>query len=84
MSSRPWGPPKDTIRTESNIAEDDLLAAEAGIRTLGYSTLRSYNGLANRRLQPLGHLTGIARVSRQAGRTSKRITHFSGAGLAEP
>src|SRR3954470_21111254 len=29
---------------------------EAGIRTLG-TTLRSYNGLANRRLQPLGHLT---------------------------
>ena len=29
---------------------------EAGIRTLG-TTLRSYNGLANRRLRPLGHLT---------------------------
>jgi hypothetical protein len=29
---------------------------EAGIRTLG-TTFRSYNGLANRRLQPLGHLT---------------------------
>src|SRR5690242_12758314 len=29
---------------------------EAGIRTLGRA-LRPYNGLANRRLQPLGHLT---------------------------
>src|SRR5262245_14484660 len=29
---------------------------EAGIRTLD-TTFRSYNGLANRRLQPLGHLT---------------------------
>ena len=32
------------------------VGGEAGIRTLG-TTLRSYNGLANRRLQPLGHLT---------------------------
>jgi hypothetical protein len=29
---------------------------EAGIRTLG-TAFRPYNGLANRRLQPLGHLT---------------------------
>ena len=29
---------------------------EAGIRTLG-TGLSPYNGLANRRLQPLGHLT---------------------------
>ena len=29
---------------------------EAGIRTLG-RVLKPYNGLANRRLQPLGHLT---------------------------
>jgi hypothetical protein len=32
------------------------IGGEAGIRTLG-RTLRPYNGLANRRLQPLGHLT---------------------------
>jgi hypothetical protein len=31
---------------------------EAGIRTLG-TAFRPYNGLANRRLQPLGHLTVI-------------------------
>lgn len=42
---------------------------EAGIRTLG-RVLKPYNGLANRRLQPLGHLTvsklpRILRVSRQ-------------------
>jgi hypothetical protein len=32
------------------------VGGEAGIRTLGRA-LRPYNGLANRRLQPLGHLT---------------------------
>ena len=32
------------------------IGGEAGIRTLGRA-LRPYNGLANRRLQPLGHLT---------------------------
>src|SRR4051812_12008250 len=34
---------------------------EAGIRTLG-TTLRSYNGLANRRLRPLGHLTALSEL----------------------
>jgi hypothetical protein len=34
------------------------VGGEAGIRTLGRA-LRPYNGLANRRLQPLGHLTGL-------------------------
>src|SRR3954454_13448429 len=34
------------------------VGGEAGIRTLG-TTFRSYNGLANRRLQPLGHLTTL-------------------------
>src|SRR5262245_51444941 len=32
------------------------VGGEAGIRTLG-RVLKPYNGLANRRLQPLGHLT---------------------------
>ena len=39
---------------ESARAKED--GGEAGIRTLG-RVLRPYNGLANRRLQPLGHLT---------------------------
>ena len=34
----------------------ELSGGERGIRTLD-RTLRSYNGLANRRLQPLGHLS---------------------------
>src|SRR5262249_41081772 len=34
----------------------EKFGGEAGIRTLG-RTFRPYNGLANRRLQPLGHLT---------------------------
>ena len=33
-----------------------LTGGEAGIRTLG-TGFSPYNGLANRRLQPLGHLT---------------------------
>ena len=35
---------------------NEKYGGEAGIRTLGRA-LRPYNGLANRRLQPLGHLT---------------------------
>ena len=31
---------------------------EGGIRTLG-TGVSPYNGLANRRLQPLGHLSGV-------------------------
>ena len=34
---------------------------EAGIRTLG-RVLKPYNGLANRRLKPLGHLTADLQV----------------------
>ena len=34
------------------------VGGEAGIRTLG-TGLSPYNGLANRRLQPLGHLTAL-------------------------
>src|SRR5262249_48479811 len=37
---------------------------EAGVRTLG-TTFRSYNGLANRRLQPLGHLTADLQIYRK-------------------
>ena len=38
------------------------IGGEAGIRTLG-TALRPYNGLANRRLQPLGHLTAARKLS---------------------
>src|SRR5690349_5868785 len=38
------------------------IGGEAGIRTLGRA-LRPYNGLANRRLQPLGHLTATRSLS---------------------
>ena len=37
------------------------IGGEAGIRTLG-TGLSPYNGLANRRLQPLGHLTARLQV----------------------
>ena len=36
--------------------EKSEIGGEAGIRTLG-TGFSPYNGLANRRLQPLGHLT---------------------------
>ena len=36
------------------------IGGDAGIRTLD-TALRPYNGLANRRLQPLGHVSGRTR-----------------------
>src|SRR5215831_10589002 len=39
------------------------VGGEAGIRTLGRA-FRPYNGLANRLLQPLGHLTALVQVYR--------------------
>jgi hypothetical protein len=46
--------------------QNNLTGGEAGIRTLGRS-FSPYNGLANRRLQPLGHLTAARNLSiRQA------------------
>jgi hypothetical protein len=36
--------------------EGMILGGEAGIRTLG-TAIQPYNGLANRRLKPLGHLS---------------------------
>ena len=49
---------------------------EAGIRTLGRG-FSPYNGLANRRLPPLGHLTRINQLVAQitSGRTA-RIQHL--------
>src|SRR5947207_14665531 len=41
---------------ERRVDVGNLTGGEAGIRTLG-TAFRPYNGLANRRLQPLGHLT---------------------------
>jgi hypothetical protein len=41
---------------------------EAGIRTLG-TGFSPYNGLANRRLQPLGHLTALV-AGRREGHTA--------------
>ena len=40
----------------------EQIGGEAGIRTLGRA-LRPYNGLANHRLQPLGHLTAARNLS---------------------
>src|SRR4029450_12829076 len=42
------------------------IGGEAGIRTLG-TGLSPYNGLANRRLQPLGHLTADAKCTCRSG-----------------
>src|SRR5436309_9629349 len=45
-----------------------LSYGEGGIRTPDRG-ISPYNGLANRRLQPLGHLSTIARLNLAAGRT---------------
>jgi hypothetical protein len=42
--------------------ENNLTGGEAGIRTLD-TAFRPYNGLANRRLQPLGHLTAVRKCT---------------------
>ena len=52
------GPPGSKTINESG----GKTGGEAGIRTLGRS-LSPYNGLANRRLQPLGHLTATRNLS---------------------
>jgi hypothetical protein len=41
---------------------DRKSGGEGGIRTLD-RVVRPYNGLANRRLQPLGHLSGVGNSS---------------------
>ena len=46
----------ESASTGTNEAKGRMSGGEAGIRTLG-RVLKPYNGLANRRLQPLGHLT---------------------------
>src|ERR1044072_3379675 len=50
-----------------------FLGGEAGIRTLdtGFSP---YNGLANRRLRPLGHLTARLQVYRDTGTYAEALT----------
>jgi hypothetical protein len=56
-STVPWrhfGDGLGDVKTINKTGQET--GGEAGIRTLGRS-LSPYNGLANRRLQPLGHLT---------------------------
>ena len=48
---------------------------EAGIRTLGRG-FGPYNGLANRRLQPLGHLTASEELLRY--RTASTVSTLTG------
>ncbi len=57
---------------EKSYGENKMLGGEAGIRTLGRG-FSPYNGLANRRLQPLGHLTARAKykLNGAASDTSK-------------
>ena len=53
-----------------------VVGGEAGIRTLGRA-FRPYNGLANRRLQPLGHLTAVCKYTynRHLRKRLDRRTH---------
>ena len=48
------------------------IGGEAGIRTLG-TGFSPYNGLANRRLQPLGHLTAPRKYTAEQRVGAKRI-----------
>src|SRR3954470_21250411 len=60
-------------RTRVAVTPGVKSGGEAGIRTLG-TTLRSYNGLANRRLRPLGHLTARPQVYDPETLTGNRST----------
>ena len=44
--------------TDLQVLDNEGNGGEGGIRTLD-RVVRPYNGLANRRLQPLGHLSSI-------------------------
>ena len=44
--------------TDLQVLDNKSNGGEGGIRTLG-TGVSPYNGLANRRLQPLGHLSGV-------------------------
>ena len=46
------------MRNMARFTGENSSGGEGGIRTPGTS-FGSYNGLANRRLQPLGHLSGV-------------------------
>jgi hypothetical protein len=47
--------------TGLQVQDNQCNGGEGGIRTLD-RVVRPYNGLANRRLQPLGHLSGVAEL----------------------
>src|SRR5882762_4335016 len=49
------------------------IGGEAGIRTLD-TAFRPYNGLANRRLRPLGHLTAARAKYTAFGCEAERVT----------
>jgi hypothetical protein len=51
----------ESVSTRQVRPKAERSGGEAGIRTLG-RVLKPYNGLANRRLQPLGHLTADLQV----------------------
>ena len=53
---KPWFKTKLEIMKLNDFHELDRSGGEAGIRTLDRA-FQPYNGLANRRLQPLGHLS---------------------------
>ena len=69
---------KDGLPAEVRKVQRAKAGGEAGIRTLGRA-LRPYNGLANRRLQPLGHLTFIT----VAGSPAPRRAHFTALALRQ-
>ena len=62
------GPREDRGPQAHKLKGERKAGGEAGIRTLGRA-FGPYNGLANRRLQPLGHLTVLRKFSIRQGAT---------------
>jgi hypothetical protein len=56
----------------SSVSRLGKLGGDGGIRTLDRA-LQPYNGLANRRLQPLGHISGTADMPDAAAGRKRQI-----------
>ena len=67
----------EALPHRANFERSDEIGGEAGIRTLG-TAFRPYNGLANRRLQPLGHLTAPRKYTAEQRVGAKRIVRRAG------
>ena len=72
--NRQFPPPVPTGNNKSRMCPvaNRVIGGDGGIRTLDRA-LQPYNGLANRRLQPLGHISGTADMPDTGARRKRQI-----------